>query len=361
VKNFRVKNFEKFQHYKDRSPPWIKLYNELLENYEFGRLPDAQKGQLISIWLLASRTDNRLPYDPVWIASKINATSPVDLDAMFAAGFISNGDTDSAEPVEQVATPAQQRAKANGFGSRHISDEVKRVVWQRDRGCCQECGSTDDIEYDHKHPVSKGGTSEEGNIQLLCRPCNRRKRVRLATPAQPLRSLEREDIEKRKEEKILSPAKTQARASDDFENLKKVYPRRKGNYGWKAAERKFNSLVKTGVDPKLILTSAARLGETLSSRVGTEFIPMPATWLNSEDFLECAAASFERDDGMIEVLDQRQLDAWDNFARAQGQPTYPRNKKGGWRFPSKWPPGHETKMLEDVEKLLGSAEGGRHH
>jgi hypothetical protein len=88
-------------------------------------------------------------------------------------------------------------------------------------------------------------------------------------------------------------AKEQPRASDDFESLKRVYPKRAGNYGWKAAERKFNSLIKTGVDPKIIIAAAVRLGESLRSRVGTEFIPMPASWLNSEDFLESAVAAFD--------------------------------------------------------------------
>lgn len=81
--------------------------------------------------------------------------------------------------------------------------------------------------------------------------------------------------------------------NEDFETLKKIYPRRKGNYGWKAAERKFLSLVKTGVDPKIILESARHLSATSTSRIGTEFIPMPASWLNSEDFLECAVAAFD--------------------------------------------------------------------
>lgn len=85
---FSVKNFEKFQHYKDRSPPWIKLYNELLDDYEFGRLQDASKMHLISIWLLASRSDNKLPYDSEWVARRINATEPVNLDALAEAGFI---------------------------------------------------------------------------------------------------------------------------------------------------------------------------------------------------------------------------------------------------------------------------------
>ena len=85
---FSIKNFEKFQHYKDRSPPWIKLYNDLLENYEFGALPDASKAHLIAIWLLASRSANKIPYDARWVAGHINATEPVDLKSLIDAGFI---------------------------------------------------------------------------------------------------------------------------------------------------------------------------------------------------------------------------------------------------------------------------------
>lgn len=85
---FSVKNFEKFQHYKDRSPPWIRLYNSLLDDYEFARLPDASKAHLLAIWLLASRYENKVPYDPEWVARRINATSPVDLNGLAEAGFI---------------------------------------------------------------------------------------------------------------------------------------------------------------------------------------------------------------------------------------------------------------------------------
>jgi hypothetical protein len=163
---------------------------------------------------------------------------------------------------------------------------------------------------------------------------------------------QRKDVGGRREKKdtrSASPPK-----NDDFEELKRVYPRRNGNYGWKAAERKFSALVKTGVDPRAIIAAAIRLGVTLKAKIGTEFIPMPASWLNSEDFVDCAVVAFEKDDGLIEVLEQRQLDAWDSYARLQGQPTYPRNKKGGWRFPSKWPPGYEDKIIEGVQKLVAS-------
>jgi len=85
---FSVKNFERFQHYKDRSPPWIKLYNELLDDYSFGLLPDASKLHLVAIWLLASRSNNCIPHDPNWIARRISATEKVDLDLLRTSGFI---------------------------------------------------------------------------------------------------------------------------------------------------------------------------------------------------------------------------------------------------------------------------------
>lgn len=85
---FSVKNFATFQHYKDRSPPWIKLYNALLDDYAFAALPDASKAHLLAIWLLASRYDNQIPYDETWVSRRINATEPVKLDILISAGFL---------------------------------------------------------------------------------------------------------------------------------------------------------------------------------------------------------------------------------------------------------------------------------
>lgn len=88
MRTFSVKNFDRFQHYKDRSPPWIKLYNELLDDYEFGLLPDATKMHLVAIWLLASRSENKIPFDPKWVGNRINATDAVNLQLLADNGFI---------------------------------------------------------------------------------------------------------------------------------------------------------------------------------------------------------------------------------------------------------------------------------
>lgn len=56
---YRVKNWHSFQHYKDRSPPWIRLYKGLLDDYDFHCLPDASRALAPMLWLLAS--DNKDP------------------------------------------------------------------------------------------------------------------------------------------------------------------------------------------------------------------------------------------------------------------------------------------------------------
>lgn len=59
--------------------------------------------------------------------------------------------------------------------SRYVSETVKKIVFARDGGICQCCGSSFNLEYDHITPYSCGGSSEASNIQLLCQKCNRSK------------------------------------------------------------------------------------------------------------------------------------------------------------------------------------------
>jgi hypothetical protein len=92
MRMLRVKNFERFQHYRDRNPTWIKLYNALLDDYAFACLSDAGKAHLIMVWLLASRYDNRIPADMVWIGKRINATETVDIPALVSSGFLEEYD-----------------------------------------------------------------------------------------------------------------------------------------------------------------------------------------------------------------------------------------------------------------------------
>ena len=60
-----------------------------------------------------------------------------------------------------------------------IPSEVKQLIWERDGAQCAQCGSTEELQYDHIIPFSQGGSSEAENLQILCGPCNRSKGAKI--------------------------------------------------------------------------------------------------------------------------------------------------------------------------------------
>ena len=74
---------------------------------------------------------------------------------------------------------ALQHQAQQPFVRRGIPDDVKLLVMARDGGHCCHCGSSTEIQYDHIIPLSRGGSSNVENLQLLCGPCNRSKGANL--------------------------------------------------------------------------------------------------------------------------------------------------------------------------------------
>lgn len=117
-----VKNWTEFQHYKDRSPPWIKLHKGLLDNYDFQCLPVASKALAPMIWLLASEDlDGRVDCAPEKLAFRLR-TNTDDVNAglkpLIDAGFLIaslNGDSKVIAPRKQVAVPETETETEKNF------------------------------------------------------------------------------------------------------------------------------------------------------------------------------------------------------------------------------------------------------
>lgn len=70
-----IKNWKKHQHYKDRRPPWIKLYRELLDNPEWFSLSGDDGRMLINLWLIASETNDGMLPDSDTLAFRLRTDS----------------------------------------------------------------------------------------------------------------------------------------------------------------------------------------------------------------------------------------------------------------------------------------------
>jgi hypothetical protein len=116
-----VVNWTELQHYKNRDPLWIKLYRRLQDKYEWLKLPDASKGHLVGIWILAAKLGNKVPADPAWIAERIGATEPVDLQVLITSGFLA-----SDRDLGQIASLEKRREETEKITTTSASAVAER-------------------------------------------------------------------------------------------------------------------------------------------------------------------------------------------------------------------------------------------
>lgn len=78
--------------------------------------------------------------------------------------------------VNEPLTETRELRRVN----RGIPRKMFLRIVRRDNQTCQICGKNlkeEEIEVDHVIPFSEGGPTEEGNLRVLCKDCNRRKRA----------------------------------------------------------------------------------------------------------------------------------------------------------------------------------------
>ena len=110
-----IRNWNKWQTYRaDRGqPPWIKIHRRLMRNPEWVSLSDAERGQLVGIWLLAADHDGVIPASKELIKKLCYMESDPNINKFIELGFINSNGVNSASTRRQDDQPeAKAEAKA---------------------------------------------------------------------------------------------------------------------------------------------------------------------------------------------------------------------------------------------------------
>jgi hypothetical protein len=109
-----IRNWDKWQTYrKDRQqPPWIKLHRALMRDPNWIALSDAQRGQLIAIWMLAADRDGQIPNNPILIKKICFMCSEPDLNLLIAHGFLDNHKRQKRQPRTPGVTTKNEESDA---------------------------------------------------------------------------------------------------------------------------------------------------------------------------------------------------------------------------------------------------------
>lgn len=114
---------------------------------------------------------NHVFYRGAWFIYDNNLMSP-DIKMILDEAFQK---LDRRRDIAQLDTTQEEHQTKR----KPLPDDVQIFVWNRDSGRCVNCGSQENLEFDHIIPVSKGGSNTARNVQLLCESCNREKGNRI--------------------------------------------------------------------------------------------------------------------------------------------------------------------------------------
>ena len=144
MKYLKARNWEKFQHFKDRRPPWIKLYRDILDDYNYHCLPIESKAIAPLLWLMASESgkDGLIDGDIKVIAFRLRMSEKDTLKAinpLIEQGFFESD-------IKVISSRYQDdRPETEGYSKETYSKEAETNVIVIEESRAQEVLNQFDI------------------------------------------------------------------------------------------------------------------------------------------------------------------------------------------------------------------------
>jgi hypothetical protein len=171
-----AKNWATFQHYKHRSPPWIRLHRSLLDDYDFHRLPVASKALAPCLWLLASEEkEGEIEASTEEIAFRLRMTEKdliAALKPLIEKGFFVDASNTLADckqdATTETETETEKRQSQSQRQSRAIALPLDFVPNDGHKKLAEELRVTlnDELAKFSDYHVAKGTTMKNWDAAL---------------------------------------------------------------------------------------------------------------------------------------------------------------------------------------------------
>ena len=136
-----IVNWNQFQHYRDRNPPWIKLHRELLNSRTWTVSDDASRVLAIAIMMLASENDNKIPNDAAYLMRRAFLNSPPDLMPLISCNFIrligsasntladASSTLQNARPETETETETEKKMSTSSLAEDDTKPSELMALW----------------------------------------------------------------------------------------------------------------------------------------------------------------------------------------------------------------------------------------
>lgn len=128
--SIKIRNWDKWQSYrKDRGqPPWIKIHRSLMRDPNWVALSDAERGQLVSIWMLAADKNGHIPSSPELIRKLCFMNDTPNMEMFDKHGFLDGWRQDDVKTTSrrrQYDAPDKNRVEKNRI-EENITDLIAK-------------------------------------------------------------------------------------------------------------------------------------------------------------------------------------------------------------------------------------------
>lgn len=128
---YRICSWDKYQHYKDRNPKWIKLHTELLSSRMWVMLDDASRVLAIACMVLAAREHGCFDADPEFVKRVAFLNSTPDFSQLIKYGFLELLNEDGTVASDPLASCYQSASLEKRREEKRRSEKRRKEYVER--------------------------------------------------------------------------------------------------------------------------------------------------------------------------------------------------------------------------------------